>query len=344
MNEENPPSFDRPLLPVEWNGTRVWVAHDAAWVVVKRESFELLGGVLSADADDVTEAEPSLLDETGEAPDPTDDEFPRDRTLDMGPELGLVPSGRTVSPSTYPPAPAQAEDDDLAASKGGSRTSQLRWVGAGFIAVALLLFAVAGGVQLGSGLAGASGEPGLNLPEEAPPAPVETLTANHGEEQPVEAALSVAAPAGTDALSEAAAPTPETTPAPAASTPAAAPPAAAPAAAAPKVAPSPKAAPVVTEAPKAAPEPKPRKSRFQILVDQGWSSVESDPKAAATSFAAAINIQPDAADANYGLGYALLKQGSKAQAAEYLCRARLGDLGTRREITGLLQRHNLGCD
>jgi hypothetical protein len=72
--------------------------------------------------------------------------------------------------------------------------------------------------------------------------------------------------------------------------------------------------------------------------------VERSPGSAAEHFREALEDVPRNTDANYGLGYALLKLGKNREAVTYLCRARSGDLSTQREVSGLLAEHDLTCD
>jgi hypothetical protein len=85
-------------------------------------------------------------------------------------------------------------------------------------------------------------------------------------------------------------------------------------------------------------------STVRGLVDQGWTLVEHDIPAATARFESALARRPAHPDANYGLGYVLLRQGRTLDARPYLCRALDGaDITTQREITGLLARHQLSC-
>lgn len=114
--------------------------------------------------------------------------------------------------------------------------------------------------------------------------------------------------------------------------------------------PAPPAPPVTpTPAPKVAPDPAPAPAPrpttgYAAWVDQGWSAVETDPDTAAEAFQRALGERPADADANYGYGYALLKLGRTDTARPHLCAARQGDQATRRDVLGLLSRHNLSCD
>lgn len=83
------------------------------------------------------------------------------------------------------------------------------------------------------------------------------------------------------------------------------------------------------------------------LIDKGWAAVDrGDLVAAGSSFQKALGAAPENADANYGYGYVLLKQGQNDLAARHLCRARSiagdnSDIG--REANGMLQASGLSC-
>jgi hypothetical protein len=105
--------------------------------------------------------------------------------------------------------------------------------------------------------------------------------------------------------------------------------------------PTPVSLPVVAPQPAARPT---RPSR-QALIDRGWSSVENDPLAAAAAFDRAMAERPSDAEANYGYGYSLVRQGNPQAATFYLCRSLAGaNTETRREVAALLGRNGLTCD
>ncbi len=147
------------------------------------------------------------------------------------------------------------------------------------------------------------------------------------------------------------APAPTPKPAPAATpkpTPAPKPP--------PKPAPAPKPAPEADlwgtapapepAAPKPAPKPAPATgASLGKLIDQGWGAVERDPKKAASLFRSALDLSATHAEANYGFGYAQLQLGDKGTAQTYLCKALSGgSVDVQREVRGLLENNQLGCN
>lgn len=116
-----------------------------------------------------------------------------------------------------------------------------------------------------------------------------------------------------------------------------------PAPVAPAAAPAPRPAPAVAPAPR--PAPAPRGPSRRSLIDRGWSLVESDPVAAAAAFDDALALRPGDAEANYGYGYALIRQGNPPASRLYLCRALVGaDVETQREVNALLTNNGLNCD
>ena len=79
-------------------------------------------------------------------------------------------------------------------------------------------------------------------------------------------------------------------------------------------------------------------------VAEGWSQVERDPRTAEQAFRRAIDRVPGHPDANYGLGYALIKLEKVQAARPYLCAAGLaGDVDLRREVASLLETNGLAC-
>ena len=71
-----------------------------------------------------------------------------------------------------------------------------------------------------------------------------------------------------------------------------------------------------------------------------------------TAFEKVLGVSADNADANYGMGYALIKQGKRNDAKEYLCAAynkvvedtSPAAIGTFRDVKGLLKNNQLACD
>jgi hypothetical protein len=81
-------------------------------------------------------------------------------------------------------------------------------------------------------------------------------------------------------------------------------------------------------------------------VDRGWSAVGAgDLAGAQAAFEEGIAADPNNGEANYGVGYVLLKRGQDSTAKTYLCGA-LGmnvSVDTRREAQGLLDRSGIDC-
>jgi hypothetical protein len=109
--------------------------------------------------------------------------------------------------------------------------------------------------------------------------------------------------------------------------------------------PPPEKPPVTATDPSKPPPEKPVSAAK--LIDRGWQAVDrGDLVSAGSSFQKALGAAPDNADANYGYGYVLLKQGQNDLAARHLCRARSiagddSDIG--REANGMLQASGLTC-
>jgi len=81
------------------------------------------------------------------------------------------------------------------------------------------------------------------------------------------------------------------------------------------------------------------------LVNAGWKKVGTDDAAAVALFEKALAKDSSHADANYGLGYALLSMGNTSGAQKHLCKALSGgDVGINREVNGLLQKNSLSCN
>ena len=106
--------------------------------------------------------------------------------------------------------------------------------------------------------------------------------------------------------------------------------------------PEPEPEPEPDPEPEPEPAPKPTASRFDTLIAAGWSQAGSDPNKAAGTFQQALAIKPSHHEANYGYGYALLKQGDAAGATPHLCIAVGGPDG--RDVRSLMKRNNLTCD
>lgn len=101
------------------------------------------------------------------------------------------------------------------------------------------------------------------------------------------------------------------------------------------------AAEPVEEPPPRQPAPRPR---LQTLLDRGWSQVVDAPEAAAESFRRALDLEPGDAEANYGYGYALLRQGDPSRAKPFLCQAQQGgDIEVTRDVQALLAQNGLTC-
>jgi cell division septation protein DedD len=122
---------------------------------------------------------------------------------------------------------------------------------------------------------------------------------------------------------------------------------------APTEAPEPEPEPEPEPAPEPEPEPEPEptesapesRSRIASLVEQGWNRFDSDPAYSRGRFEAALAIDPNHADANYGYGYALLRQGQATASTPYLCRAqRTGDAESARDIRALMSQNGLSCE
>ena len=85
------------------------------------------------------------------------------------------------------------------------------------------------------------------------------------------------------------------------------------------------------------------KSRKQFI-QEGWNYVENNPSRAAKSFRQALDISAGDVEANYGYGYAMLKQNDPVEAKGYLCFASgSGDVEIQREVLALLDRNNIQC-
>ena len=155
---------------------------------------------------------------------------------------------------------------------------------------------------------------------------------------PPDAAAVVPAPTPPDASP----PAPEA-PAPAAAEPAPPTEPAPPAEPIPVAQPTPQTQPVAAPRPQPAPQPAPASSA--ALISRGWSLVERDPVAAAAAFDSAMARNNRDPEANYGYGYALIRQGNSTAAAYYLCRALpAASTETSREVTALLERNGLTCN
>ena len=89
------------------------------------------------------------------------------------------------------------------------------------------------------------------------------------------------------------------------------------------------------------------------LVNKGWKSIDKSRfKEAVTRFQEVLSTDARHAEANYGMGYALIKQGKSTEAGQYLCTAYekvAGDtspeaVGIFRDVKGLLKNNQLVCE
>ena len=103
--------------------------------------------------------------------------------------------------------------------------------------------------------------------------------------------------------------------------------------------------------PKAKPKPEtskpsvPKSKSRRDFIDAGWNLVESNPGRAAKSFRQALELNRGDFEANYGYGYAMLKQGDPAEARHYLCIASgSNDKETQREVLAVLGRNGMSCN
>jgi hypothetical protein len=113
--------------------------------------------------------------------------------------------------------------------------------------------------------------------------------------------------------------------------------------------------PTTVAAKPAAPKPKPapKTNDLNALVETGWKDVDkSRLKSAAISFEKILSVDPTHAEGNYGMGYALIKQGKRNEARTYLCSAfnKVAEdtspeaVRTFRDVKGLLKNNQLVCD
>ncbi|MCB9664854.1 MAG: tetratricopeptide repeat protein [Alphaproteobacteria bacterium] len=112
------------------------------------------------------------------------------------------------------------------------------------------------------------------------------------------------------------------------------------------VAPTPAPAPAPA---RVAPPEAPRRRAalsYTGLIEMGWAAVErNDLVQALGAFGDALDMEPRGAEAQYGLGYALVKRGRLTEGRLQLCRARVGVTAMdRREIDGVLKFHGLSCE
>jgi Flp pilus assembly protein TadD len=87
-------------------------------------------------------------------------------------------------------------------------------------------------------------------------------------------------------------------------------------------------------------------ARVAGLVDQGWTALDAgNASSAAGFFEQAASLMPSSVDANYGLGYAYVKQGRMPEAKVRLCKARARAGATdKREIEAVLTGAGLSCE
>jgi hypothetical protein len=332
-----PPRLQEGLTPVERDGESLWVSADGEWVVLSRRSLARLMG-----------------DETGERAAPP-------MPVELGPELGLllkpragarlgahdetteeVPTVVVVDPAKVELPRAEASVPSLVSRASGPVQpsvigpvaapvrSPARVVIWGIVGLSVVLLLVAGGVMLGTELARRPA-----LPQQASPlAVVQQPSHTMLEARPSsEATAQVDTRPAERPVPAPATPEPQ---APAVRTSRATPVAQAPAA---PVA----AAVVATPTPRVSPAPA-SPAAWQQHLAAGWKVVERDPRAAGEHFREALTDRPSNADAHYGYGYALLKQGKSGEATRHLCIARSTDESIRREISGLMSEHGLSCD
>jgi hypothetical protein len=103
--------------------------------------------------------------------------------------------------------------------------------------------------------------------------------------------------------------------------------------------------PVHEPAPEVAPAaPAPPARTARQAIDLGWKRMDANPAGAADAFREALGRDPGNAEAQYGLGYALLQQGDKAGGARHLCASRASaGQELRREVESLLAHNDLKC-
>ena len=124
----------------------------------------------------------------------------------------------------------------------------------------------------------------------------------------------------------------------------------------PKAEPKPESKPEPKPEPKPKPQPKPKVAKVKdnaALVDEGWNNVDRGRlKSAITSFAKVLDKNATHAEANYGLGYALIQQGRQQEAKRFLCTSLSkvkndsspAGVSTLRDVKGLLKNNQLSCD
>mgnify|MGYP000719228804 CR=1 FL=1 len=86
--------------------------------------------------------------------------------------------------------------------------------------------------------------------------------------------------------------------------------------------------------------PKMKMATYTVALDNSY------PSGGEAKFRQALEAEPGNMDARYGLGYALLKQGSAAAAGSELCAVLRGGVAVdvEREVKGLLDKNELKCD
>lgn len=106
--------------------------------------------------------------------------------------------------------------------------------------------------------------------------------------------------------------------------------------------------PPETPAPAPAVDPTPRSAASPSLAqlrDRGWAAMDGGRiQSAIETFERAVAKSPGDAEANYGLGYALLQASQKERANGPLCVAqKSGSTSIKREVAGFLERNGLSC-
>ena len=110
--------------------------------------------------------------------------------------------------------------------------------------------------------------------------------------------------------------------------------------------PQPEPQPAPAPVPVPAPEPvAPKAPSTTSLIDRGWSLMSKDPAEAATAFKQALDAGPSNAEAAYGYGYAMAKQGDSESGKTYLCQAvNARDERLANEVRGVASGFGISCD